>query len=369
MKLLLLTTALTCVLCDRYIVTSRKPLLNAQQGYGAERDGFSIGDTYFQFIESDEPPFHLYAHEDVLDIERDTEISMTDLYPSALYDLQNNPAWNLDRADQRSPVLNRKYFSHKSGGRGVDNYVLDTGVDIRHPDFGGRATWGANFADGEGSNGCMDAHGTHVAGTIGSSTYGIAKKTNLISVKVLDCQGSGRVSSVIRGVEYAYKNPGSNRKVINMSLGGPVNVALNRAVAEASKAGIIVVAAAGNENSDACLTSPASETSAISVGATDVNDRITYFSNWGTCVDVFAPGSRIKSLVPNGGTETFDGTSQAAPLVAGIVSLILSSSTRTKPLSSQEIKDFISRASTKDAVSGNIRGSPNNLAFSLSYVV
>lgn len=363
----LLFLLIDIVFARKYIVTSTMPLLNIQNEFPNVRnydDSVVIGDTYFQFIESDEPPFYLYDLADVLHVEEDTEVRLT-----ALYDVQYNPEWNLDRVDQRSNELNKKYFSQKSGGKGVDNYVLDTGVDVKHPEFEGRAIWGGNFADKEGPDGCMDAHGTHVAGTIGSKTYGVAKKTTIISVKVLDCQGSGSTSGVIRGIEYVYRSERDNRKIINMSLGGSLSSALNRAVSQVTKAGIVVVAAAGNENSDACGSSPASEKSAITVGATNIEDKITYFSNWGSCVDIFAPGSRIKSTVPNKGIDIFDGTSQASPLVSGVVSLILSSSVRTKPLSPEEIKEFLSKSSTKGALSGNLKGSPDRLVFSLSYVV
>lgn len=363
---------LSSTICsERYIVTTTKPILNIQNNFpdtvNRYDDTVVIGDLYFHFIETEESPFLLYSLEEVLSIEKDEVITL-----NALYDIQNNPWWNLDRVDQRSSVLNNKYYSQKSAGKNVENYVLDTGVDIKHPEFEGRALWGGNFADNEGPDGCMDAHGTHVAGTIGSKTYGVAKRTTIISVKVLNCNGSGSTSSVIRGVEYAVNRNSDKRKVINMSLGGPKNLALNRAVSEASKLGVVVVAAAGNENSDACNTSPASETNIITVGAiTNIlsSDKITYFSNWGNCVDIFAPGARIKSTVPGNSTDIFDGTSQATPLVAGIVSLILSSSPRTKPLTPLEVKEFLEKTSTKDVIEGNLRGSPNRIVFSLSYPV
>lgn len=362
---LVLIDLFTFISTEKYIITSSRPLLNIQYDFPVSYETTSvIGDSYFHFIEAEEPPFYFFNYPDVIHVELDHNVST-----KALYDLQRNPEWNLDRVDQRSVKLNKKYYSQKSGGKGVDNYVLDTGIDISHPEFQGRAIWGANYADNEGPTGCMDAHGTHVAGTIASKTYGVAKKTTVISVKVLDCFGSGSTSGVIKGIEYVYSSSRGNRKVINMSLGGPKNLALNKAIEESVKAGIVVVSAAGNENADACDTSPASENTAITVGASNIQDQITYFSNWGKCVTIFAPGSRIKSTIPGNGTDVFDGTSQATPLVAGVISLILSSSPRTKPLSPLEIKDFLSKTSTKDVLSGNLRGSPNELVFSLSYPV
>jgi serine protease len=350
-------------LAKRYIITTKTPVLIVQEKQIIE-NSIKIGDITFHFVDSPEPPFYMYGNADVIHIEEDSIISK-----NSLYNLQENPDWHLDRVDQRSARLNGKYFSHTSGGKGVLNYVVDTGIDVKHPEFEGRATWGGNFADSEGPDGCMDSHGTHVAGIIGSKTFGVAKDTALISVKVLDCKGSGRTSNVLRGIDYIVKDKLKGFKVINLSLGGGVSIALNRAVKEATNKNIFVLAAAGNENSDACNTSPASEPSAITVGAFEKGDKISYFSNWGKCVDIFSPGSRIKSTVPRGGTETFDGTSQATPIVAGIVSLILSSSVRTKPITPEEMKQFLSKTSTKDILSGNLRGSPDQIVFSLSYMV
>jgi serine protease len=327
----------------------------------------------FHFVESERNLIHFYSSPGVsspgvVHVEIDSEVSMGT--GSSLYNLQKNPTWHLDRVDQRDSKLNGKYFSHVSGGSVVRNYILDTGIDIRHPEFEGRARWGANFADDQGPDGCLESHGTHVAGIIGSKTYGVAKKTNLISVKVLDCSGSGSTSGVIRGIEYAvndstgHTNDHNNAKVINLSLGGGLSVALNRAVKEATKAGIFVVAAAGNENADACGSSPASEPSVITVGAFERGDRISWFSNFGRCVDLFAPGSEIKSTVPGGGAEVLDGTSQASPIVAGIVSLVLSSS--KKAFTPCEMKEFLSAASTQNRLSGNLYGSPNKIIFSLA---
>jgi len=357
------------VSAEKYIVVSESPLLNFQHKYQPRysRESVSIGQMTFHFVESERDLIHFYSNADasspgVVHVEIDSQVSMG----SSLYNLQKNPVWHLDRVDQRDSKLNGKYFSHVSGGSTVRNYILDTGIDIRHPEFEGRAKWGANFADDQGPDGCLESHGTHVAGIIGSKTYGVAKKTNLISVKVLDCSGSGSTSGVIRGIEYAVNdaNGPNNAKVINLSLGGGFSVALNRAVKEATKVGIFVVAAAGNENADACGSSPASEPSVITVGAFERGDRISWFSNFGRCVDLFAPGSAIKSTVPGGETEVFDGTSQASPIVAGIVSLILSSSKRA--FTPCEMKEFLSAASTQNRLSGNLYGSPNKIIFSLA---
>lgn len=353
MKVASILIHLNVCLCA-FIVVTEKPKLIVQgnQGQGTyESTGVGIGDLNFHFVDT------VPVDGDFLHVEEDAVFKISD------YLVQKTPVWNLDRIDQRNSELDSKYYYHNSSGSEVFNYILDTGIDINHTEFEGRALWGANFADNEGADGCMHPHGTHVAGTIGSKSYGVAKKTNLISVKVLDCEGSGSTSGVLKGISFVMKHKVQGKgKVINMSLGGPLSVALNKAVQQATQAGIFVVTAAGNENSNACNTSPASEKSAITVGAFEEGDRISYFSNWGKCVDVFAPGSNILSTVPDGKTDIYDGTSSASPHVAGVVSLILSTYGEVSP---GHMKKMLTYGSTKDGLKGNLRGSPNNALFSL----
>jgi serine protease len=335
-------------LCKKFIVVSN---IGATD-YTNEKT-LLIGDLRYDFVDSDE----IEMKENILSIEEDLSVSIDG------YKLQKQPVWNLDRIDQRSNELNGMYFYNDIAGTGVTNYVLDTGIAIEHPEFGGRAIWGLNTVDNETSSGCMHMHGTHVAGTIGSSTYGVAKNTTLVSVKVLDCSGSGATSGIIRALEWVAKQP-AKKKVINMSLGGGFSNAINSAVEQIASLGIVVVVAAGNENSDACGGSPSSSSSAITVGATTLKSTIAYFSNWGECVDIFAPGTNIESTIPGGKTQILQGTSMAAPHISGIVSLILDG--YSEKIDAKYIKSFLQYSSTKNKIYGDLKGSPNYLAFSIS---
>jgi subtilisin family serine protease len=340
-----LLNLILCVLSKKFIAMSKIE----ENGYITENT-ILIGDMRYDLIESSE---YLLGE----GIEEDGSVEVDG------YKLQNDPIWNLDRIDQRGNEVNSMYFYNDLAGSGVWNYVLDTGVDIKHPEFEGRAYWGINTADNETQDGCMHRHGTHVAGTIGSKTYGVAKNTSIVSVKVLDCSGSGSTSNILKALEWVAKQD-KKKKVINMSLGGSFSNALNSAVEQISNLGIIVVVAAGNENSNACHGSPSSSSSAITVGATNKQTEIAYFSNWGTCVDIFAPGTDIKSTIPGGKTEFLQGTSMAAPHISGIVSLILDG--YSGEIHSQMVKSFIKFSSTKNKVSGDLKNSPNYFGFSLS---
>lgn len=279
------------------------------------------------------------------------------------YNAQANSIWNLDRVDQRTNVLNSVYNYQSLSGNGVWNYVLDTGIQTSHPEFEGRAIWGVNFADSEDEQtGCMHFHGTHVAGTIGSKNYGVAKGTTLVSVKVLDCFGGGSLWNVLRGIEWVIAQD-KKKKVINMSLTTGFNQAFNSAIDQAISMGIVVVVAAGNQNDNACNFSPSSS-NAIVVGATDMNTVLAGFSNWGNCVDIFAPGVGILSTTPGSQTGMASGTSMASPHVAGVVSLILDAY-RGEIVDVNRILLFLKRVSSKGKISGDIRDSPNEFLFSI----
>lgn len=334
-----------CVLSKKFIAMSKI----GESDFITE-DTILIGDMKYDLIESDE---YLFGE----GIEEDGVVGVDG------YKLQNNPIWNLDRIDQRGNEINSMYFYNDLAGSDVWNYVLDTGVDVKHPEFEGRAYWGLNTADNQTQDGCMHRHGTHVAGTIGSKTYGVAKNTSLVSVKVLDCSGSGSTSNILKALQWVARQD-KKKKVINMSLGGGFSNALNSAVEQISNLGIVVVVAAGNENSNACDGSPSSSEYAITVGATNRQTGVAYFSNWGKCVDIFAPGTDIKSTVPGGGAENLQGTSMAAPHISGIVSLILDG--YSGEINSQMVKSFIKFSSTKGKISGELKNSPNFFGFSLS---
>ncbi|GAW24938.1 hypothetical protein ANO14919_145340 [Xylariales sp. No.14919] len=232
---------------------------------------------------------------------------------------QNNADWGLARLSNTSPNSST-YTYDDTAGEGVCAYVVDTGIDVDHEEFEGRATFASNQVDSDDTDG--NGHGTHVAGTIGSKTYGVAKKVSLYAVKVLGADGSGTNAGVIAGMDFVVSDAPERDcpkgVVVNLSLGGGVSQSVNEAAANVVSAGNFMAVAAGNEAEDASNSSPASEPSVCTVGATDDTDTLSYFSNFGSLVDVLAPGSDIESTWPGGQTNTISGTSMASPHVAGI---------------------------------------------------
>ncbi len=276
---------------------------------------------------------------------------------------QTGATWGLDRIDQTSLPLNSTY-NFNGTGSGVTAFIIDTGIRADHVEFAGRVLPGYNaIADTQGTNDC-NGHGTHVAGTVGGSTWGVAKGVNLVPVRVLDCAGSGTLSGVIAGIDWM---AGSSLRpaVANLSLGSAKSTTVNAAVAGAYNKGVTMVVAAGNSNANACNYSPASEPTAITVGATGSNDARASYSNYGSCLDVFAPGSSITSAwyTGNTATNTISGTSMASPHVAGVAALAL----QANPLSSPaQIASFITGSATPNKVTSAGTGSPNRLLYSLA---
>jgi subtilisin family serine protease len=262
--------------------------------------------------------------------------------------VQSSAPWGLDRIDQHKLPLSHTYkYTHT--GSGVDAYIIDTGIDTSLSQFGGRANTVYGAADCNG-------HGTHVAGIIGSKTYGVAKAVRLHAVQVLDCNGSGTTSAVIAGIDWVRTHHAA-RSVANLSLGGSKSTALNTAVTNLSKAGVFVAVAAGNDGADACNESPASASNVEAAAASASNDTRASFSNYGKCVDVYAPGVSVKSTYP-GGTATLSGTSMASPFVAGVAALYKSAYGQK---SFGTIQTFINAHASNGFIKGNKSGTPNRL--------
>ena len=334
-------------------------------------DTINIGDSNFVIVESEMSPLYLLNYDSVDHIEEDLQVNINnqqsflikpDFNIDKAYYLQNDPVWGLDRIDQKSNELNKKYYYPTSRGSDVDVYIVDTGIDISHSEFENRAIWGKNFVDSKNTD--CNGHGTHVAGTIGSKTYGVAKKTTLFAVKVLNCEGSGSFSGILRGLEYVVssKNKRNKASVINMSLGGKKSSSINKAILELYKAGITSIVAAGNENENACDSSPASAPEAITVGATTKENTFAGFSNWGTCVNILSPGVNILSTWYNNSTKNLSGTSMASPHVAGVAALILS---ENKELTPNALKKLLTDTCTLNTIKGVEKTTKNCFLYSI----
>ncbi|MGI5348202.1 S8 family serine peptidase [Streptomyces sp. CA-250714] len=271
----------------------------------------------------------------------------------------NPPNWGLDRIDQKSSKLNRKYTYPAGAGAGVTAYVIDTGVRISHDDFGGRASYGYDAVDKDKTAQDGHGHGTHVAGTIAGTKYGVAKKAKVVAVRVLDNKGSGTTALAVAGVDWVTKHH-KGPSVANMSLGGNKDAALDAAVKRSIASGVSYAVSAGNESADAGNASPARVPDALTVAASDRKDRQAAFSNYGKRVDLYAPGVDIVSAgnKSDHGIATMSGTSMASPHVAGAAAVYLSGHKTAKPA---QVAAALTKGATAGVIANPTKGTPNKL--------
>ncbi|KAF9952933.1 hypothetical protein BGZ70_000423 [Mortierella alpina] len=273
------------------------------------------------------------------------------------------PSWGLTRVSQQELDLTQPFVYDDAAGSGVTAYIVDTGIFAEHAEFKGRAKFGANFIQGSKDTD-ENGHGTHVAGTIGGTTYGVAKKVNLVGVKVLDAEGSGATSGVVSGMDWVAENAIAGKSVVNMSLGGGKSKAIDDAAARLFAKNIPLIVAAGNdENVDACDGSPSGAKNALTVAASDKEDQTASFTSYGKCVEIFAPGVDITSSWIGGASakNTISGTSMATPHVAGVAALYLAAGGLD---TAQALFDKLIETATEGKIQGELKGSPNKLVFS-----
>ncbi|MET4642200.1 subtilisin family serine protease [Streptomyces atratus] len=271
----------------------------------------------------------------------------------------NPPSWGLDRIDQTETAGDHAYTYPDSAGEGVTAYVIDTGVRVTHKEFEGRATSGFDAVDNDDSADDGNGHGTHVAGTIAGATFGVAKKAKIVAVRVLDDSGSGSTEQVVAGIDWVTAHH-EGPSVANMSLGGGADPALDAAVQKAIASGVTFAVAAGNESADASEGSPARVPEAITVASSTVDDEQSSFSNYGSVVDIYAPGSDITSSWNDSddATNTISGTSMATPHVVGAAAVYLAGHPDAAPA---EVATALTDGATPDAISNATEGTPNKL--------
>ncbi|MFE2049568.1 S8 family peptidase [Streptomyces sp. NPDC059459] len=347
---------------DSYIVTLRKDAgFKASSPAGrklVEEYGGNVGKTYGSALNgytatlSGTEARRLAADPAVAAVEQNQRVSISDT-------TQTNAPWGLDRIDQTSLPLSRTYTYPDSAGSGVTAYVIDTGVRVTHQQLGGRAAHGYDAVDGDTNASDGNGHGTHVATTIAGSTYGVAKKARIVAVRVLDNNGSGTTAGVIAGIDWVTRNH-SGPSVANLSLGGGASATLDAAVRTSIASGVTYAVAAGNSNANASSYSPARVTEALTVGATTSTDARASYSNYGSVLDIFAPGSSITAGWHTGdtATNTISGTSMAAPHVAGAAAVYLANHTSASP---SQVATALVNGSTTGKVTNPGSGSPNRL--------
>lgn len=323
------------------------------------RYGGSVARTYsaalrgFELAGDASAARHIAAESSVAYVEQSQMFHTVGVQPSP-------PSWGLDRIDQRNLPLDASY-TYPYTASNVHAYVIDTGIRFSHSDFGGRAATGYDAVDlGTPADDC-NGHGTHVSGTVGGSSYGVAKGVQLVGVRVLNCSGQGTSAQVVAGINWVAAHA-IKPAVANMSLGGGADSAIDTAVSNAINAGVTFAIAAGNSNRNACSYSPARVAAAITVGATGINDARASYSNYGTCLDLFAPGTNITSdwYTSDTATNTISGTSMATPHTTGAAALVLAANPSYTP---QQVRDALVNNATIGVVTNPGTGSPNRLLY------
>ncbi|MFG2555151.1 S8 family peptidase [Streptomyces sp. NPDC048581] len=347
---------------DSYIVTLKKSAgLKAASAAGkgvVEEYGGTVKKTFTKALNgysatlSASEAKRLAADPAVASVEQNQRVQLADT-------TQSSAPWGLDRIDQAALPLSGTYTYPDSAGSGVTAYVIDTGVRITHQQISGRATYGYDAVDGDTTASDGNGHGTHVATTIAGSTYGVAKKAKIVAVRVLDNAGSGTTAGVIAGIDWVTNNH-SGPSVANMSLGGGASTSLDTAVANSIASGVTYAVAAGNSNANASSYSPARVSTAITVGATTSSDARASYSNYGSVLDIFAPGSSITAgwYTSDTATNTISGTSMATPHVAGAAAVYLASHTSATPAA---VASALTSGATTSVVTSPGSGSPNRL--------
>ncbi|GGX37020.1 S8 family peptidase [Streptomyces chartreusis] len=347
---------------DSYIVTLKRSAgLKAASGAGkslVKEYGGSVDKTFgtalngYSATLSATEARRLAADPAVASVEQNQRVRLADT-------TQTSAPWGLDRIDQAALPLSGTYTYPDSAGSGVTAYVIDTGVRITHQQISGRAAYGYDAVDGDTTASDGNGHGTHVATTIAGSTYGVAKKANIVAVRVLDNSGSGTTAGVIAGIDWVTANH-SGPSVANMSLGGSASTSLDTAVANSIASGVTYAVAAGNSSANASSYSPARVATAITVGATTSSDARASYSNYGSVLDIFAPGSSIIAgyNTSDTATATLSGTSMATPHVAGAAAVYLASHTSATPAA---VASALTGGATANVVTSPGSGSPNRL--------
>ena len=353
------------VVADSFIVvfkdTVAKTAVTAKAGELAARFGGRTGHTYRDAVRGFEVSMTAAAARKLA-----ADPSVDYVQQNGVYSITGTqsptPSWGLDRIDQRNLPLNSSY-TYPTVASGVKAYILDTGVRFSHTDFGGRAITGYDAIDG-GSADDGHGHGTHVAGTVGGTAYGVAKGVTLVGVRVLNNAGSGTTAQVVAGVNWVTSDHAAGAPAVaNMSLGGGIDTAIDTAVANSIADGVTYALAAGNDSgANACNTSPARTPNAITVGSTTSSDARSSFSNIGTCLDIFAPGSSITSAwrTSDTATNTISGTSMATPHVVGAAALVLAQNPTYTP---QQVRDYLVNNATNGVITNPGAGSPNRLLY------